>query len=79
MQIERQYGLLLRRDNNEEVDFIIVRGESIVAIEVKSGRNTANSGMGTFISKYHPKYSLVVGGNAMPLEKFFAGDISVLL
>lgn len=24
---------------------------------------------------YHPQYSLVVGSNAMSLEKFFTGDL----
>jgi hypothetical protein len=28
---------------------------------------------------FHPQHSLAVGGNAMPLEDFFNGDIESLL
>ena len=63
------------RENNEEVDFIVRRGEKLLAIEVKSD----NTGLGTFLQHYHPQHSLVVGGNAMPLEDLFQGDIETLL
>jgi len=67
------------RENNEEVDFIVRRGEKLLAIEVKSGRRQNNTGLGTFLQHYHPQHSLVVGGNAMPLEDLFQGDIETLL
>ena len=76
---ELEYQLYYWRENNEEVDFVIVRGDRLVAIEVKSGRRQQNSSLNTFNQKYHPQYSLVVGGNAMPLEQFFSGDLSRLL
>ena len=76
---ELEYQLYYWRENNEEVDFVIAYGERLIAIEVKSGRRQQNSGMGTFHSKYHPQYSLIVGGKAMPLEQFFSGDLSRLL
>ena len=67
------------RENNEEVDFIVRRGEKLLAIEVKSGHRQNNTGLGTFLQHYHPQHSLVVGGNAMPLEDLFQGDIETLL
>lgn len=67
------------RENNEEVDFVLVRGETVVAIEVKSGNRQTNSGTSVFREKFHPKYTLVVGGNAMPLEQLFTGNIANLL
>lgn len=76
---ELEYQLYYWRDNDEEVDFVIVRGDSLIAIEVKSGRSQSNSGLGTFREKYHPQYTLVVGGEAMPLEQFLTGDIESLL
>lgn len=76
---ELEYQLYYWRENNEEVDFVIAYGERLIAIEVKSGRRQQNSGMGTFHKKYHPQYSLIVGGKAMPLEQFFSGDLSRLL
>lgn len=76
---ELEYQLYYWRDNDEEVDFVIVRGDKLIAIEVKSGWRQSNSGLGTFREKYHPQYTLVVGGEAMPLEQFLTGDIESLL
>ena len=76
---ELEYRLYYWRENNEEVDFIIVCGEKIMAVEVKSGRRQTNSGLETFRNKFHPQYSLVVGGAAMPLEQFFTGDLGNML
>lgn len=76
---ELEYQLYYWRERDEEVDFVITRGESLVAIEVKSGQRQNNTGLGTFRNKYHPQHSLVVGGQAMPLEQFFTGDLSKLL
>ena len=76
---ELEYQLYYWRENNEEVDFVIAHGKRMIAIEVKSGRRQQNTGLNTFRTKYHPQYSLVVGGKAMPLEQFFSGDLSSLL
>lgn len=76
---ELEYELYYWRENNEEVDFVISRGDSTVAIEVKSGHRQMNSGIATFRERFHPQYSLVVGGNAMPLDEFFNGNLETLL
>ncbi|MBO4371269.1 MAG: ATP-binding protein [Paludibacteraceae bacterium] len=76
---ELDFKLYYWRENNDEVDFVIVRGESVVAIEVKSGRRQSNNGLSIFNQKYHPRYSMVVGGDAMPLERFFTGNLVNLL
>ena len=76
---ELEYRLYYWRDNNEEVDFVITRGDRLLAIEVKSGRWQMNSGLATFRERFHPQYSLVVGGSAMPLVEFFGGNLENLL
>jgi predicted AAA+ superfamily ATPase len=76
---ELEYQLYYWRESDEEVDFVIARGESLVAIEVKSGRRQNNNGLSTFRNMYHPQYSMVVGGESMPLEQFFTGNLSNLL
>lgn len=76
---ELEYQLYYWRDNNEEVDFVITRGGRLLAIEVKSGRWQMNSGLATFRERFHPQYSLVVGGSAMPLVEFFGGNLENLL
>jgi hypothetical protein len=73
------FQLYYWRDNNIEVDFVITRGGKTVAIEVKSGRHQMNSGLPAFRELFHPQHSLVVGGNAMPLEVFFNGNLENLL
>ena len=46
-------------------------------IRVRRWQN--NTGLSIFRNLYHPQYSLVVGGDAMPLEKFFTGNLANLL
>ena len=76
---ELEYTVYYWRENNEEVDFVIRRGERLLAIEVKSGRRQMNSGVGKFREQYNPQHTLMVGGDAMPVEQLFKGDIGTLL
>ena len=76
---ELEYHVYYWRENNEEVDFVITRGDKTVAIEVKSGHRQMNSGLVTFRERFHPQYSMVVGSDAMPLEEFFKGNLENLL
>ena len=76
---ELEYTVYYWRENNEEVDFVVRRGERLLAIEVKSGRRQMNSGTGKFREQYRPQHTLMVGGDAMPVEQLFKGDIGTLL
>ena len=76
---ELEYNLFYWRDANEEVDFVIAKGEHLVAIEVKSGKRQMNSGLPTFRERFRPQVSMVVGGNAMPVEEFVTGNLANLL
>ena len=76
---ELEYTVYYWRENNEEVDFVVRRGERLLAIEVKSGRRQMNSGVGKFLEQYRPQHTLMVGGDAMPVEQLFKGDIGTLL
>ncbi|MBR1515648.1 MAG: ATP-binding protein [Paludibacteraceae bacterium] len=76
---ELEYTVYYWRENNEEVDFVIRRGDRLLAIEVKSGRRQMNSGVGKFRELYRPQHTLMVGGDAMPVEQLFKGDIGTLL
>ena len=67
---ELEYQVYYWRENNMEVDFVIVRGQSVLAIEVKSGKIQMNSGLAIFRERFKPRHSLVVGGDSMPLESF---------
>ena len=76
---ELDCDLFYWREDNEEVDFVLRRADKVLAIEVKSGKRQSNSGLSTFRQMYNPQHSLVVGGEALPLEDLFKGDIASLL
>lgn len=61
------------RDGNDEVDFVIRAGRTVVAIEVKSGRvPRTHSGLATFAERFRPTRSLIVGGDGTSVEDFLA-------
>ena len=76
---ELDCDLFYWREDNEEVDFVLRRADKLLAIEVKSGKRQGNSGLSTFRQMYNPQHSLVVGGQALPLEDLLKGDIASLL
>lgn len=60
------------RDGAFEVDFVLVRGEEIVGIEVKAGgRKKPLQGMEIFTKSFPVKKSLLVGTGGIPLTEFF--------
>ena len=65
------------RDRNQEVDFVVRSGRSIVAIEVKSGRAPAAlPGLAAFGAAFKPKRSLLVGGDGIAVEEFLLQPVS---
>ena len=67
------------RENNAEVDFILQRGLSVIAIEVKSNNARTNAGLQFFRSKYKPLQAFVVGNEGIPLSDFLQMDLRSLL
>ena len=63
------------RDGNNEVDFVVSRGEKLTAIEVKSGHVKSLGGLEAFLQRYPHARPLVVGGDANPLESFLRGEV----
>lgn len=61
------------RERNQEVDFVLQRGKSVVAIEVKSGaRRQSLPGLDAFARVAKPKRRLLVGGQGIPIEEFLS-------
>jgi predicted AAA+ superfamily ATPase len=61
------------RERNEEVDFILTHGKTVVAIEVKSGgRRESLPGLKAFALQFKPKRQLLVGGQGIPLDEFLS-------
>ncbi len=62
------------RHRNNEVDFVLQKGEQVIGLEVKSGPSGYHSGMAAFQSKYQPYKMLLVGPNGMPWQEFLLID-----
>ncbi len=67
------------RQAGHEVDFVIQRGTTIWAIEVKSGTANKTGGLHHFRRRYPESRCLVIGGNGVPLETFFSIPPATLL
>lgn len=61
------------RHRNSEVDFVLVRGPFVVAVEVKSGaKSPFLTGMEDFRRQYKPRDSILVGADGIPLSQFLS-------
>lgn len=63
------------RDGNLEVDFVLTKGERIIAVEVKSGRVRSTGGLVAFQSRYPKAQPIVVGDTNTPVEDFLRGTV----
>jgi hypothetical protein len=62
---------------NREVDFVLRRGRSLAAIEVKSGRARSGlPGVEAFSKEFRVKRKLLVGGDGIPLDEFLLTDVT---
>ena len=69
-------GIFYWREGQKEVDYVVKRGTSISAIEVKSGTEEGNlSGMDEFSKKFKPKRVLLVGSGGVSLDQFLGNAI----
>ena len=77
VSLERGLQLFYWREKNREVDFVVRRGKSLVAIEVKSGiQKDSLPGMSAFATAFHPRHQLFVGAGGIPVEDFLESDLS---
>lgn len=72
------FNLYYWNENSNEVDFVIEKGNKIIGIEVKSGKDSTNNGMAIFESKFHPTALYTVGTNGIPIEDFLRSNPSNL-
>jgi len=64
------------REQNQEVDFVIRAGRTVLAIEVKSGRAPdAFSGLAAFSEAFKPKRTLLVGADGISLDEFLTKPV----
>ncbi len=76
---EEGFDIFWWRDRDKEVDFVLQKGRSITAIEVKSGRIKNVDGSLEFIKRYPGSFSMVVGGTKFGLEEFLLGKVPLFI
>ncbi len=64
------YELFYWRENNFEVDFVLKKGEKVVALEIKSGNIQKTDGMRKFMQIYGSSKSYIVGGQGLSWQEF---------
>lgn len=72
------YDLYYWRKGNDEVDFVIVKKGKITAIEVKSGKPGARTGVETFRRIYSPHRMILIGNKGIPWKEFLSLDLNDL-
>lgn len=78
MADEGGYDVYYWRHKNEEVDYVLKKGDKIIAIEVKSGITKFTKGMDTFRKKYNPDKILLVGTSGLLWQDFLEIDPAIL-
>lgn len=64
------------REGNHEVDFVLRRGRTLLALEVKSGRTTtALSGLAAFREAFKSARALLIGAGGIPVEEFLSRPV----
>ena len=68
--ISERYNLHYWREGNDEVDYIVEKGDKVIGLEVKSGKRGENKAMGIFAGKFQPEKVLLVGTGGIPYNEF---------
>lgn len=66
------------RERNDEVDFVLRKKGSVVAIEVKSNAEKSTAGLETFKKMFSPRTALIVGDGGLDAEEFLSMDMRTL-
>jgi hypothetical protein len=75
-----EYELFYWREVSKEVDFVLRRGDKLLALEVKAGnRRTSLPGMAAFEKAFGPAKKLLVGTGGIPFEEFLQIPPAALL
>jgi predicted AAA+ superfamily ATPase len=68
------------RESNQEVDFVVRVGRTLIAIEVKSGRTReAQPGLAAFAHAFKPARTVLVGGDGIGVEDFLLAPVARLV
>lgn len=73
-----RYEVYYWRERNDEVDFVIRKKNSIIAIEVKSNSERNTAGLDKFRELFNPKEAFIVGDGGISATEFLSMDINSL-
>jgi len=62
------------RERNFEVDFILKKGNKLIALEVKSGNYFKSKGIAQFKKIYGDTKSYIIGNDGFPWQEFITYD-----
>lgn len=71
-RFEGNYDISYWREGDREVDFVLSKGDQILALEIKSGPSRGHIPFTAFRKQHPQARTLVVGGTGMPWEEFLA-------
>lgn len=66
------------RERDNEVDFVLRRRGSVVALEVKSNGERHTAGLENFRRLFNPTTAFIVGDGGIPAEEFLTSDVLAL-
>ena len=73
-----RFDVFYWRERNDEVDFILRKKNSLVAIEVKGNAEKRTEGLDKFREIFKPTSSFIVGDGGIKVEEFMSMDLMKL-
>ena len=75
---KHRFDVYYWRDRDYEVDFVLRKKMSVVAIEVKGNAEKYTNGLEEFRKSFNPRHSFVVGPEGVTPEEFLSMDLRTL-
>lgn len=75
---KHRFEVFYWRDRNMEVDFVLKKNDSLVAIEIKSNAERQTAGLNEFRERFRPKAAFIVGDGGINPEDFLTMDLNSL-
>lgn len=73
-----RFDVFYWRERNDEVDFILRKKQSVVAVEVKSNAEKRTDGLDRFRQMFKPDAAFIVGDGGISPEEFLSMDLNKL-
>lgn len=74
-QVLKDFEVTYWRERDAEVDFVLKKNNSIVAIEVKGNAEKRTAGLDEFKKRFDPKNAFIVGPEGVRPEDFLKMDL----